>query len=66
VGDEQNGESVPATERERVLLVTLTEGRMALARAIGLLEAHWEVCADPFPDAALRRTLDRMQEVTDA
>lgn len=39
----------------------LTDGRMALARAVGLLEAHWEVCADPFPDASLRRALDRME-----
>ena len=39
----------------------LAEGRMALAKAIGMLEAHWEVCADPFPDPSLRRALDRME-----
>lgn len=44
----------------------LREGRMALARAIGLLEAHWEVCADPFPDASLRRALDRLDSAEEA
>ena len=42
-------------------VAALNDGRLALARAIGLLEAHWEVCADPFPDASLRRALDRME-----
>ena len=36
------------------------QGRNALAAAIGMLEAHWEVCANPFPDPTLRRALDRM------
>ena len=46
------------------LRAALDDGRMALAGAIGLIEAHWEVCANPFPDATLRRVLDQMDAAT--
>lgn len=48
-----------ATEQMRE---ALEHGRVALSHAIGRLEAHWEVCADPFPDASLRRALDRIDQ----
>lgn len=64
--NEHGWDAVPWKVAERLsgeverLRAALNDGRMALARAIGLMEAHWEVCADPFPDASLRRVIDQM------